>query len=153
MQDAYVRAFENLHQFTGKAAFATWLTRIAVNESLRRLKLRQRAAQKQTAQDSSSDFVGTAESNAKQMIEQGRQIFRFDTFGDEAFWGDTLKVHQTINDLPPRQALALGLKVDSGPSGAVGTLPGKGEGNAWRFAQLDFEHSWVRDWQFVVAFV
>ena len=29
-------------------------------------------------------------------IEQGRQTFRFDTFGDEAFWGDTLKLHQAI---------------------------------------------------------
>ena len=27
---------------------------------------------------------------------RGRQIFRFDTFGDEAFWGDTLKLHQAI---------------------------------------------------------
>ena len=45
MQDTYVRAFENLHQFAGKAAFATWLTRIAVNESLGRLKLRQRIDQ------------------------------------------------------------------------------------------------------------
>src|SRR5215831_13233924 len=45
MQDTYVRAFENLHQFAGKAAFATWLTRIAVNESLGRLKLRHRIDQ------------------------------------------------------------------------------------------------------------
>jgi hypothetical protein len=32
--------------------------------------------------------------NAQQMVDEGRQIFRFDTFGDEAFWGDTLKLHQ-----------------------------------------------------------
>lgn len=30
--------------------------------------------------------------NAQTMLDQGRQIFRFDTFGDEAFWGDTLKL-------------------------------------------------------------
>src|SRR5438093_8571529 len=50
--------------------------------------------------------------NAKQMIEEGRQIFRFDTFGDQAFWGDTLKLHQAIAGVSPRTALAVGLKVD-----------------------------------------
>jgi RNA polymerase sigma-70 factor (ECF subfamily) len=45
MQDAYVRAYQNLHQFAGKAPFSTWLTRIAVNESLARLKLRKRIDQ------------------------------------------------------------------------------------------------------------
>jgi RNA polymerase sigma-70 factor, ECF subfamily len=36
MQDAYVRAYEHLNQFAGKAKFSTWLTRIAVHESLAR---------------------------------------------------------------------------------------------------------------------
>lgn len=36
MQEAYVRAFEHLEQFSGRAAFATWLTKIAVYEALRR---------------------------------------------------------------------------------------------------------------------
>ena len=30
------------------------------------------------------------------MIDQGRKTFRFDTFGSEAYWGDTLKLHQAI---------------------------------------------------------
>ena len=30
------------------------------------------------------------------MVRQGREIFRFDTFGDEAFWGGSLHLHQTI---------------------------------------------------------
>jgi hypothetical protein len=34
--------------------------------------------------------------NASQKVLTGEQIFRFDTFGDEAFWGDTLKLHQAI---------------------------------------------------------
>lgn len=60
--------------------------------------------------------------NAQQMVDEGRQIFRFDTFGDEAFWGDTLKLHQAIqgskfggvgSGVSPRTALAVGLKVDS----------------------------------------
>ena len=37
MQEAYVRAYEHLGQFEGRAQFSTWLTRIAVNEALKRL--------------------------------------------------------------------------------------------------------------------
>lgn len=60
--------------------------------------------------------------NAAQMIADGRNTFRFDTFGDEAFWGDTLRLHQAIEGaalggvgpgLSPSNALALGLKVDA----------------------------------------
>jgi RNA polymerase sigma-70 factor (ECF subfamily) len=36
MQDAYVRAYEHLSQFAGRAKFSTWLSRIAVNEALAR---------------------------------------------------------------------------------------------------------------------
>jgi hypothetical protein len=55
------------------------------------------------------------------MIETGKRIFRYDTFGDEAFWGGQLRLHETIlganlggtgPGLSARQALALGLKVD-----------------------------------------
>lgn len=42
MQDAYVRAYQHLDQFNGAAQFSTWLTRIAINESLHRLRLRNR---------------------------------------------------------------------------------------------------------------
>jgi hypothetical protein len=34
--------------------------------------------------------------HARQMLETGRRIFRFDTFGSEAFWGETLQLHQAI---------------------------------------------------------
>ena len=44
MQDAYVRAYEHLDQFAGRAAFSTWLTRIAVHEALARLRRRTRFA-------------------------------------------------------------------------------------------------------------
>ncbi|NJD54535.1 MAG: hypothetical protein FIB07_16950 [Candidatus Methanoperedens sp.] len=59
--------------------------------------------------------------NANRMVREGRQIFRFDTFGDEAFWGDTLKIHQAIAGeanggvgpgVSPKTALDVGLKVD-----------------------------------------
>jgi hypothetical protein len=56
------------------------------------------------------------------MLREGRHIFRFDTFGSEAFWGDRLRLHQAIQGsasgggvgpgLSPAMALSLGLKVD-----------------------------------------
>jgi hypothetical protein len=60
--------------------------------------------------------------NAAAMIQRGRRAFRFDTFGDEEFWGDTLRLHEAIAGanfggvgpgLSPRAALAAGLKVDT----------------------------------------
>jgi hypothetical protein len=35
--------------------------------------------------------------NATDKIVRGQKAFRFDTFGDQAFWGDTLKLHQAYN--------------------------------------------------------
>jgi RNA polymerase sigma-70 factor (ECF subfamily) len=42
MQDAYVRAYQHLDQYAGRAPFSTWLTRIAVHEALARLRVRNR---------------------------------------------------------------------------------------------------------------
>ena len=42
MQDAYVRAYQHLNQFAGRAKFSTWLTRIAVHEALARVQRRSR---------------------------------------------------------------------------------------------------------------
>jgi hypothetical protein len=50
---------------------------------------------------------------AGQMLLEGRQTFRFDTFGDQAFWSGTLGLHKTVATLSPAQALGLGLKVDA----------------------------------------
>ena len=49
---------------------------------------------------------------AQAMLEEGRRIFRYDTFGDEAFWGDVLRLHEAIQTVSPRAALGVGLKVD-----------------------------------------
>src|SRR5438045_1441873 len=51
--------------------------------------------------DDDGDRAGThfdrkVDEHAQSTLVQGRQIFRFDTFGDEAFWGDTIKLHQAI---------------------------------------------------------
>src|ERR1051326_3595361 len=70
-------------------------------------------------------FVGiTRQANAAQtdLIAQGKQIFRFDTFGDQDFWGGQLQLHRAIEGaqfggvgpgVSPATALAVGLKVDS----------------------------------------
>jgi hypothetical protein len=48
------------------------------------------------------------------LVEQGRQIFRFDTFGDEARWTDALRMHEVIKAaVEPVTALSVGLKVDA----------------------------------------
>ena len=61
------------------------------------------------------------ERDALRMIREGRQTFRHDTFGDEAFWGDALGLHRAVvgqklggvgPGLSPKAALEVGLKVD-----------------------------------------
>jgi hypothetical protein len=68
-----------------------------------------------------NSFDRTIIHNSKQMVDDGRQIFRFDTFGDESFWGGTLQLHKAIAGarlggvgpgLSPATAAALGLKID-----------------------------------------
>jgi hypothetical protein len=67
-------------------------------------------------------FDSAINDNAERMIEEGRQIFRFDTFGSEDFWGGTLRLHEAIvgeklggvgPGVSPKAALSLGLKVDA----------------------------------------
>ncbi|MFI5171151.1 MAG: hypothetical protein ACHQFW_02115 [Chitinophagales bacterium] len=59
--------------------------------------------------------------NADNLFEKGKAVFRFETFGDEAFWTGKLQLHKAIadskhggtgNGLAPKDALAAGLKVD-----------------------------------------
>jgi hypothetical protein len=59
--------------------------------------------------------------STNQLLLDGRQTFRFDTFGDEAFWGATLRLHEAIAGaanggvgagVSPATALAVGLKID-----------------------------------------
>src|SRR5215510_9273690 len=64
---------------------------------------------------------GQANNASSALVRQGKQTFRFDTFGDQSFWGGTLHLDKTIAGaahggigpgLSPKEALALGLKVD-----------------------------------------
>jgi hypothetical protein len=66
-------------------------------------------------------FDRTILANNRSSLAEGRETFRFDTFGDEDFWGGTLQLHQAIEGarfggvgagISPRTALSLGLKVD-----------------------------------------
>ncbi|HJU69069.1 MAG TPA: c-type cytochrome [Gemmatimonadaceae bacterium] len=48
------------------------------------------------------------------LVAEGKEIFRFDTFGDEKFWTDTLRMHEVIQQaVTPAVALSVGLKVDA----------------------------------------
>jgi hypothetical protein len=75
----------------------------------------------------SESFDSKIDGNSSALLAQGRKVFRYDTFGSEAFWGGALHLNQAIAGeknggvgpgITPRQALQLGLKVD------VAALPG-----------------------------
>src|SRR6516162_6830720 len=60
-------------------------------------------------------------SQNEKLLAEGRETFRFDTFGDQDFWGGTLQLHKAVEGarfggvgpgISPRLALQLGLKVD-----------------------------------------
>jgi len=66
-------------------------------------------------------FDHVVDANARRLVDEGRQIFRYDTFGDEDFWGGRLRLHEAIAGaehggvgpgVSPATALAVGLKVD-----------------------------------------
>lgn len=80
VQDAYVRAFEHLSQFAGRAKFSTWLTRIAVNEALSRARRNRKNDSLEAFMDESGELNMTsripdpekiaAESESKRLLEQ-----------------------------------------------------------------------------------
>jgi RNA polymerase sigma-70 factor (ECF subfamily) len=81
MQDAYVRAYEHLDQFAGKAAFSTWLTRIAIHEALARKRRRGRMEELDALPDHGDAMsilkssaptpeTGTAQAEARQLLQQ-----------------------------------------------------------------------------------
>ena len=51
--------------------------------------------------------------HAERMLGEGRQTFRYDTFGDQVFWSRTLRIHEALKTVTPRTALSVGLKVDA----------------------------------------
>src|SRR4051794_21547429 len=67
-------------------------------------------AQPGPPQDGNSQAIAA---NSFYLLVEGRDTFRNDTFGDEAFWGGTLHLHEALATLTPVQVLSLGVKVDS----------------------------------------
>jgi hypothetical protein len=74
-------------------------------------------------QQGRSSFDEESDANVKRLYEEGQKVFRHDTFGSEAFWGDKLRLHLAIlgekqggvgPGVSPKAALKLGLKVDQG---------------------------------------
>ena len=64
------------------------------------------------------DGLPSTTRDARNMLDAGRHTFRFDTFGDEGFWGGTIRLHEAIEGgrfggvgpgVSPRAALAVGL--------------------------------------------
>ena len=79
------------------------------------------AAAPAVAQMSGKEYDAAAAEQAARYLEEGRETFRFDTFGSEDFWGGRLKLHERSPARRSaargpasarRQALELGLKVD-----------------------------------------
>ena len=74
------------------------------------------------SEDQNRGKENSTDVNAQRMLDEGKQTFRFDTFGDEAFWSDALQLHRALEGakfggvgpgVSPATALAVGLKVDS----------------------------------------
>jgi RNA polymerase sigma-70 factor (ECF subfamily) len=61
MQDAYVRAFQHLRQFEGRAKFSTWLTRIAVHEALARVHKAKRIEEWDDMDETKQNRIGAAQ--------------------------------------------------------------------------------------------
>src|SRR5215471_15663355 len=59
MQDAYVRAYQHLADFEGRAKFSTWLTRIAVHEALARSRRRSRFQSLDNSEESNGGVMRT----------------------------------------------------------------------------------------------
>ncbi|HEX8028141.1 MAG TPA: hypothetical protein VF491_06760, partial [Vicinamibacterales bacterium] len=80
-----------------------------------------RASQPTPAFVRPGSFDEVIQNSSAALFRDGQQIFRFDTFGDERFWSDTLRLHQAVAGaanggvgpgVGPAAALAAGLKVD-----------------------------------------
>lgn len=66
-----------------------------------------------------------AEGDSAALVAEGRQIFRFETFGDEQVWTDMLRLHEVVEkNVDPVTALKVGLKVDADvlPPGILDTV-------------------------------
>jgi RNA polymerase sigma-70 factor, ECF subfamily len=70
MQDAYVRAYQNLASFEGRAKFVTWLTRIAMHEALTRSRRRVRFQAVDPADESHGEIMQSLPSSVRNPEQQ-----------------------------------------------------------------------------------
>ena len=84
------------------ASFATALVIVASWQLLTRARLAAQGPSPSGARRTNSASASTSSADAligqhaQRMIEDGRQIFRYNTFGSEAFWGEALQLHTAI---------------------------------------------------------
>lgn len=72
------------------------------------------ACEKKTGNTDSASVAAATQPSAPDSVAEGQRIFRFDTFGDEQFWSDTLRLHEVVEkSVDPTTALKVGLKVDA----------------------------------------
>ena len=68
----------------------------------------------ETASSTPTGAGAVADDLSPQTLAAGREVFRFDTFGDEQFWTDTARMHEVVQkSVSPATALSVGLKVDA----------------------------------------
>jgi hypothetical protein len=98
-----------------------WLATAAFVSRSIRLDATKAAQVDARSDDDAGKAGGDVVKNATERIKRGRRTFRFDTFGDEVFWGGTLQLHKAIAGaglggvgpgVSPATALAVGLKID-----------------------------------------
>ena len=72
-----------------------------------------KAAPEGTRPPATADRAAAQETSAA-LVAEGQRVFRFDTFGDEQLWTDTLRLHEVVEkNVDPTTALKVGLKVDA----------------------------------------
>ena len=92
-------------------------------------------AQDNASRGPATSFDDVIHRNTLAMLSEGRTTFRYDTFGDETWWGGTLRLHEAIegsglggvgSGVSPKTALAVGLKVDVDalPAAVIAALEG-----------------------------
>ena len=66
MQEAFIKAFQKLHQFTGEVTFGAWLKRIVINKCLDKLK-----AKKMETMALNEQIMGTVEEEENWNVDDG----------------------------------------------------------------------------------
>jgi mono/diheme cytochrome c family protein len=71
--------------------------------------------EKRSTDDQQAAATGdAAPATSSDLVAEGQRVFRFDTFGNETFWTETLRLHEVVEkSVDPTTALKVGLKVDA----------------------------------------